>query len=166
MNSHQTGGSVEYTLVVVPLITLILWCLSRHDSIAVSESLLLLPAVELEATELALARTCLSLFPKTSFTATETGACLHISVAGTRAVQQVQRGEHHGKENHGTEILTWCNFKAFPFALSREPKLTRPNNHPYVLPKLQILLLLPQSTSRGFPVPKYCEMDEFCKAEH
>lgn len=49
--------------------TLTLWCLVHHDSIGVSRSLLLLLAVELEATELALARMSLSLLPKTSFTA-------------------------------------------------------------------------------------------------
>lgn len=62
-----------------PIISLILWCLVHHDSIAVSKSLLLLLAVELEAAEFALAKMSLSLFPKTSFTATQTGNCLHLT---------------------------------------------------------------------------------------
>jgi len=98
--------------------------LVRHVSIAVSELLPLLPAAEPQAPELlALASTSLSLFPKASFTATQTGDCLHVTLPETRGIQQVQHGEQHG-----TEILAWGSFKAFPLSASRELKLTRQNN--------------------------------------
>lgn len=81
----------------------------HHDSIAVSTLLLLLPATELQATELALARTCLSLFPKTSFTATQIGDCLHISLPETSTA-----GIAWWASWSGMEILSWCGLRAFP----------------------------------------------------
>lgn len=108
-NALQTGELVEYTWAAVPSVTLILWGLVHHDSIAVSELLLLLPAKELQATEFAPARTSLSLFPKTSFTATQARDCLHVTFPETKALRQVQQGKYNRMK-----IPTWCSFKAFP----------------------------------------------------
>lgn len=162
MNSHQTGALLEYTLVVVPLIILTFWSLVHHDSIAVSKSLLLLLAMELEAAGLALARMSLSLFPKTSFTATQTGNCLYVTLPEERGVQQGQPGEHHGME-----ILTWCGFKALTPSTELKLKVRTIACTWYFNYKS---CYFSSRASRHFlciiPVPKYCKIDEVWRAHH
>lgn len=163
MNSHWTGAFVEYTLVVVPLITLIFWCLVHHDSIAVSKSLLLLLAVELEATELALARMSLSLFPKTSFTATQMELLKCYSLRGKRSTARTAWWAPW----NGNSNLLWFQ-SSCPYPKYR----VEAKGH-----KIACLwyfncksCYFSSRASRGFlciiPAPKYCKIDEVWRPHH
>lgn len=151
MNSHQTEGFAECMWVVVPLIT---WIFVTFDPSRFHGCLQIVAA----AAGCGAARCRAGSSQHMSFSVSKN--FIHCNTERGLLTCYCSRdksktaGISRGASQNGNPKLS--SFKAFHLTPRRELKLMRLNNLPHMLLKLQVLLFLPQSISRGFAEHNSC----------